>query len=512
MTSSPENRKWLTLFAMCFALFMIMIDNTVVNVALPTIQHDLHASPANLEWTVNAYVLSFAALILFGGKLGDRFGRKRMFIVGLFLFTVFSAACALATSDTTLIAARALQGTGAALMNPLSLSILVNAFPRKQVPVAIGIWAGISGLGIAIGPVVGGLLVEDYGWASVFWLNVPIGVIAAVVCVLAVEESSDPTATRLDGLGTALITAGLFCLTFGLIKTNEHSWTSPFIAAFLVAAVGLIGGWIAWERRVEQPMVPLAFFRIRQFTVANIVGVLVGVALFGSLYFVTLYFQNVRGYSAIDAGLRLMPLTLLILVCAPIAGRMNQKVGPRPLMSLGMLLTSIGMVGIARVDLTTSYNAIWPFFSLIGAGISLTMPSLAGAAMSAVDPRKSGVASGVVNSARQVGGAVGIAVMGSVVASIAGSSWTDAVASLPSAARSEAATLEQLAVGGQVQAIGRALGPGAERLASTAFIEGMSGAMWAGAVLTLAASLVSFFGLPRTAPIVHAVPAVATEG
>ena len=220
------NHKWWTLFAMCFALFMIMLDNTIVNVALPTIQRELDASPANLEWIVNGYVVTFAALILLGGKLGDRFGRKRMFIVGVALFTIFSALCAVADSDTQLIIARCLQGTGAALMNPLSLSILVSAFPRDQIPMAIGVWAGISGLGIAIGPVIGGVLVENFGWASVFWVNVPIGLIAIAVCVWAVVESRDPSATKLDIVGTVLVTTSLLALTFGLIKTNEHSWTS----------------------------------------------------------------------------------------------------------------------------------------------------------------------------------------------------------------------------------------------------------------------------------------------
>jgi EmrB/QacA subfamily drug resistance transporter len=511
MTTDHPNRKWFTLFAMCFALFMIMLDNTIVNVALPTIQRELNASPANLEWTVNAYVLSFASLILLGGKLGDRFGRKRMFMVGLALFVVFSVACALATSDTQLIVARALQGTGAALMNPLSLSILVNAFPRPQIPVAIGIWAGISGLGIAIGPVVGGFLVEHYGWASVFWVNAPIGVIAAIVCVLAVDESRDPSSTSLDAVGTVLITGGLFALTFGLIKTNEHSWTSPYILGLLAAGVALVALWIVWELRVDQPMVPLGFFRIRQFAVANAVAVLVGVALFGSLFFVTLYFQNVKGYSAVDAGLRSMPMTLLIMFVAPLAGRLNQKVGPRIPMAGGMLLTGVGMIGLTQIDGSSNYALIWPWFSCIGAGIAMAMPALSGAAMSAVDPRKSGVASGVLNSSRQVGGAIGIAVMGSVVAAISANDWKSHVATLPAAAQAKAAALEQLVVGGQGALVGRLAGPEAHAAASTAFVNGMHGAFWAGAVLCLLASAMSAFGLPTHVPVTHAVAAPAVE-
>ena len=344
------NHKWWTLFAMCFALFMIMLDNTIVNVALPTIQRELHASPANLEWIVNGYVVTFAALILLGGKLGDRFGRKRMFIVGVVMFTIFSALCAVADSDTQLIIARCLQGTGAALMNPLSLSILVNAFPRPQIPIAIGVWAGISGLGIAIGPVVGGVLVENFGWASVFWVNVPIGVIAIAVCLWAVVESRDPSATKLDIVGTILVTTSLLALTFGLIKTNEHSWTSPFIldpAGRRGRAVRRSGSggrcasrsrWCRWRSSGSASSRP-----------RTSVAVLVGVALFGSLYFVTLYFQNIKGYSALEAGVRSMPMTLIILFVAPLAGRLNGKIGPRPVMTVGMLLATVGMLGLSQL-------------------------------------------------------------------------------------------------------------------------------------------------------------------
>ncbi len=505
MTTDNPNRKWFTLFAMCFALFMIMLDNTIVNVALPTIQRELNATPANLEWTVNAYVLSFASLILLGGKLGDRFGRKRMFIVGLALFTVFSVACALATSDTQLIIARALQGIGAAIMNPLSLSILVNAFPRPQIPVAIGIWAGISGLGIAVGPIAGGFLVEHYGWASVFWVNAPVGVIAAIVCLMAVDESRDPSTTRLDAVGTVLVTGGLFALTFGLIKTNEHSWFSAYIVGLLAAGVVAIIAWIVWELRVDQPMVPLGFFKIRQFAVANAVAVLVGVALFGSLFFVTLYFQNVKGYSAVDAGLRSMPMTLMIMFVAPLAGRLNQKVGPRIPMTFGMGLTAVGMFGLTQIDEASRYARIWPLFTCLGAGIAMAMPALSGAAMSAVDPRKSGVASGVLNSSRQVGGAIGIAVMGSVVAAISASDWKTHVASLPTALQAKAAGLEQLVVGGQGALVGRIAGEPAHAAASKAFVNGMHGAFWAGAALCLIASALSAFGLPQHAPVEQAI-------
>jgi len=506
-------RQWLTLGAMCFALFMIMIDNTIVNVALPAIQRQLHAGPSNLEWTVNAYVLAFASLILFGGKLGDRFGRKRMFIVGLVLFTLFSAACALAQTDNQLIIARALQGTGAALMNPLSLSIIVSAFPRQMVATAIGIWAGVSGLGLAVGPVLGGFLVEHSGWAAVFWVNVPIGVIATAVCLWAVVESSDPSTTTLDVPGTILITAGLFALTWGLVKTNEHAWLSAYTLSFLGGAAVLLAGWLVWELRTDQPMVPLSFFRKRVFTAANVVAILVGFSLFGSIYFVTLFFQNIQHYSAIEAGVRSLPMTLMILFVAPIAGKLNARFGSRAPMTVGMVLASIGLVGLAQLEVTSSYNAIWPFYVLLGAGLATTMPAMSNAAMGAVDPRKSGVASGVLNSARQVGGAMGIAVLGSVAAHNANNTWQTKISALPADSHAKAEQLTQLVLGGQTALVQQLSGSSqAAAAAGVSFVDGLTSAMWIAGGLTIAAALVSFIGLRGMKPAPrHDGPPVAVE-
>jgi EmrB/QacA subfamily drug resistance transporter len=512
MTETHPNHKWWTLFAMCFALFMIMLDNTIVNVALPSIQRELNATPASLEWTINAYVLSFAALILLGGKLGDRFGRKRMFIVGLVLFTLFSAACALAQTDNQLIIARALQGTGAALMNPLSLSIIVSAFPRQMVATAIGIWAGVSGLGLAVGPVLGGFLVEHSGWSAVFWVNVPIGIIATAVCLWAVVESSDPTTTTLDVPGTILITAGLFALTWGLVKTNEHAWLSAYTLSFLGGAAALLAAWLFWELRTAQPMVPLGFFRKRVFSSANVVAVLVGFSLFGSIYFVTLFFQNIQHYSAIEAGVRSLPMTMMILFVAPVAGKLNARFGSRAPMTAGMIMASIGLVGLAQLEVSSSYNAIWPFYVLLGAGLATTMPAMSNAAMGAVDPRKSGVASGVLNSARQVGGAMGIAVLGSVAAHQAASHWQSSIGALPADAHAKAEQLTPLVVGGQTAMVEHLSGsPAAAAAAGVAFVEGLTAAMWIGAGLTAVAAVVSFVGLRgmvRQTPPADAPPVV----
>ncbi len=491
------NQAWWTLVAMCFALFMIMLDNTIVNVALPSIQRALHTSPETLQWTIDAYVLTFAALILFGGKLGDRFGRKRVFLVGLGIFTLASAACANATTDTQLVAFRAVQGAGAALLNPLSLSILVAAFPRKRLPTAIGIWAGVSALGLSAGPLVGGFLVERVSWSAVFWVNVPIGVIAAVVCLWAVTESRDTRHRHLDVVGTALVTTGLFALVVALIGTNSDGWTSASTLGLLAAAAVLIALFIAWEHHTREPMVPLGFFQRPAFSTSSVVSLLVGFAFIGVLYLIVLYFQNVMGYSPLEAGIRTLPLTLTQALTAANAGRLDRMLGARTKMSGGMLLLSAGLFGLSQIHVTTSYNAIWPFQVLLGLGMGLVMPAVAAAGMAAVDPEQSGIASGVINASRQVGGALGIAVLGSIAATITRSDWQQQLSQLPPATHAKAAHLTALVVGGQGRPIAAAAGRPAELAALASFVDGTRGALLTSSALALIASAVAFAGLRR---------------
>jgi EmrB/QacA subfamily drug resistance transporter len=498
VTSRNQGHKWLTLAAMCFGLFLIMLDNTIVNVALPTIQSDLDASPATLEWTINAYVLAFAVLIMLGGKLGDRFGRKRLFLVGLAIFTAMSAACALAPTAEWLVAFRAGQGVGGALMNPLTLSIIVAAFPRKELGTAIGVWAGISALALAIGPVLGGVLVEHVSWSAVFWINVPVGIVGALVTIWAVAESRDPTSLTLDLPGLGLITAGLFLLVWGLIETTSHAWASAYTIGFLSAAVVTLVAFVAWEARTATPMVPLEFFRRAAFSAPVVLVVFVGLALFGVVFFITLYFQNVKGWSPQQAGLAALPLTGMVMLIGPLAGALQSRFSPRQLMTTGMLMLSGGLVGLSQIQVDSSYNSIWPFYVLMGAGLALTMPTTSATAMAAVDPQKAGVASGVINSARQVGAAVGLAVLGAVGATLASRQWESDVARLPAAARGPASGLEELVIGGQGEVVGRLAGPVAQQHAFEAFVTGVQGAMWVGAALTLAAALTAFIGLRGT--------------
>ena len=491
---------------MCFALFMIQLDNTIVQVALPSIQRALHTTPETLQWTIDAYVLTFAVLILFGGKLGDRFGRKRMFLIGLAIFTLASAACAQATTDMQLVAFRAVQGSGAALLAPLSLSILVTAFPRKQLPTAIGIWAGIAGIGLSAGPLLGGFLVERVSWSAVFWVNVPIGAIAAAVCLWAVAESRDEQRRRLDVVGTGLVTAGLFALVFALIGTNSHAWASVRTLGLLAAAVALLGLFVAWEHRNADPMVPLRFFLRPAFSTSSSVSLLVGFAFIGVLYLIVLYLQNVKGYSPLEAGVRTLPLSATQALTAANAGRLDRRLGVRVKMTAGMLLLSGGLLGLAQMHVGSSYDLIWPFEALIGLGMGLAMPAVSAAGMAAVDGNQSGIASGVINASRQVGGSLGIAVLGAVAATLARTDWQHQLSMMAPAAQAKAAHLTTLVLGGQGKLIAALAGRPAQTAGLESFVHGLRGALLASSALTLIASAVAFVGLRRSGAPTQVVP------
>jgi EmrB/QacA subfamily drug resistance transporter len=496
--ASAARRERLTLLAMCFGLFMIMLDNTIVNVALPSIQRDLHASPETLAWTVNAYVVPFAALILLGGKLGDRFGRRRMFVVGLAIFTLASAACALSSTAGALVAARAVQGTGAALMNPLSLSILVATFPPKRLPAAIGVWAGISGLGLAVGPLLGGLLVEQVDWSAVFWINVPIGALAAAVTLAVVRESRDPSGRSLDLTGSGLVTLGLFCIVWGLLKSDSHGFGSGYVLAFLAAGLALLAAFVLWERRTPDPMLPLQFFARRLFSVSDVVMAVVSFAMFGAIFYCALYLQNIQGFSALQAGVRTLPWTLMILLVAPLAGRLSGRVGVRAPATAGMLLLALGLAGLAGLQADSPYSSIWPCFVLCGVGTALVMPTVSAAAMGAIAADKAGIASGVLNTARQVGGALGIAVLSAVAIARITSHWDAFVGGLAPALQVKGARLGDLVDGGQLQSIGRLAGPAAKEAAASAFMSGFHAAMWVAAVLVVVGAVVAVAGLGRS--------------
>ncbi len=413
---SEERRKWWTLAAVSFGLFMIMLDNTVVNVALPAIQEDLGASLSELQWIVAGYALTFAALMLIGGKFADAFGRRLIFVVGIVIFTVASLWCGLSDSGEMLIVARAVQGAGAALMNPATLSIISATFPPKQRGAAIGIWAGVSALALAIGPLVGGLLTEHLSWHWIFFINVPVGLIAIAATFLLVTESKDETHVSLDlpGLGTSAL--GLFTLTYGLIEANNYGWTSARIVGCFVVAVVALVSFVLIERRSRFPMLDLTLFRSGTYTGANVAMLLVALSMFGVFFFVSLYMQNVLGYSAVQAGAAFLPMTLLIILVAPIAGRLSDRFGSRWLMTIGMVLLGTQLLYFSQLSTTSDFWNLLPGFILGGFGMAMAMTPTAAAATRAVPVHKSGVGSAVLNAMRQVGGSIGIALMGAIVA------------------------------------------------------------------------------------------------
>jgi EmrB/QacA subfamily drug resistance transporter len=415
--AAQDRRKWWVLVAMVFGLFMPMLDNLVVNVALPTIQHKLGAGVSGLQWIIDAYTLTFASFMLTGGALGDLYGRKRFFMTGLVVFTLGSLLCGLSGSTSDLIAFRAVQGLGAALLLPGSLSIITATFSGKERGAAIGIWAAMSGMAIAIGPVVGGYLVEHISWQSIFYVNVPVGIIGLTMTYLVVRESRDRTKSRrVDPPGLVTGTAGLFFLVFALIEGNARGWTDPLIlGAFALSAV-LLAGFFYVESHRESPMLPLSFFRIPTFAAANVVAAAVFFAMFGTVFFLTLYLQNVRGYSPVQAGVRLFAFSVVILLVAPVAGRLSDRFGSRWFMTFGPLVAAVGMALLLQTQPDSSYlTVILPAFLVLAAGMASTMTPMTAAVMGSVETRHAGVASAATNTSRELGGVFGIALLGAIV-------------------------------------------------------------------------------------------------
>ncbi len=425
---TEENRKWWTLGAMCFALFMIMLDNTVVNVALPSIQRDLDASISGLEWTINGYTLSFAVLLATGGRLGDIFGRRRMFLIGVVIFTLSSATAGLAVSSTDLVISRVVQGVGAALMMPATLSIVTDAFPPNERGKAMGTWAGISALALAVGPVLGGFLTEHVSWRAIFYLNIPVAIGAVTAALFAVRESRDTSVGReVDFAGVAVLTATLTALILALVEGNAWGWGSPEIVALLAgAALGAVA-FVAIELRVRVPMVEFHFFSDRNFVGAVVVALIVSFAMLGVFFFLALYMQNILHYTPLEAGIRFLPSTLMIVGVAPVSGRLADRFGPRWLIVAGLVIVAASLFSFGGIAVDSSYLDLLPGFMLLGIGIALTMSPMTSAAMNAVPVQKAGIASGVLSMFRMVGGSLGIAVTGAIFqGAVGGSSFASA--------------------------------------------------------------------------------------
>ena len=396
------------------ALFMTTLDNLVVTTALPVIRHDLHASLQGLEWTVNAYTLTFAVLLLTGAALGDRFGRRRLFVIGLGIFTGASALAALAGSTNELIAARALQGLGGAIVLPLTLTILSAAVPPNRRGVALGAWGGIGGLAVALGPLVGGAIVQGISWQWIFWLNVPFGLILIPLAMRQLKETHGAN-RRLDLPGLGLSAAGLFAIVWGLVRGNDAGWASTEIVASLVAGAVVLALFVLWELRAEAPMLPMRFFRNRTFSAANVASLFMFFGMFGSIFLLAQYFQTVQGSSPLQSGLRILPWTAMPIFVAPIAGLLSDRIGGRPIMAAGLTLQAAGLAWIAAILTTTlPYSSIVIPFVLSGVGMAMYFAPVANVVLSSVKPEEEGQASGANNAIRELGGVFGVAVLASI--------------------------------------------------------------------------------------------------
>jgi EmrB/QacA subfamily drug resistance transporter len=401
------------------ALFMVVLDNLVVSTAIPVIRVDLGASIEQLEWTVNAYVLTFAVLLLTGAALGDRFGRKRLFMIGIGIFTGASAAAALAPSADWLIAARAVQGLGSAIVMPLTLTILSAAVPASRRGVALGAWSGVAGLAVAMGPLVGGAVVDGISWQWIFWLNVPIGIVLLPLATRLVESHGQDKTLDLPGL--ALASTGLLGIVWGLVNGNSHGWSNgPIVGALTIGGV-LLAAFVAWELRAPSPMLPMRFFRDRAFAAANGASLFMYFGMFGSIFLLTQFFQTSQGLSPLQSGLRVLPWTAMPMIVAPIAGALSDRIGGRPFMSVGLALQAIGLGWIAAVtEPTVGYGAFIGPFVFSGIGMGMFFAPVANVVLSAVRPQEEGKASGANNAIREVGGVLGVAVLASIFAHAGG--------------------------------------------------------------------------------------------
>lgn len=466
--------RWWTLAAVSVATFMLLLDITVVNVALPSIREDLGASFTDLQWVVDAYALTLAAFVLTAGSLADRFGRRRSFIAGLAIFTVASLLCALAPEPSVLTVARALQGVGGAVMFALSLALIAQEFTAgRDRGTAMGLYGATIGVAVAIGPLVGGLLTDSLGWESIFYLNVPIGIAAIVVTYLKVRESRDPNATRVDWAGTGTFSGALFLLVLALVRGNEESWRSGLIVSLFAGSAALLAAFVLVERRVAEPMLPLGLFKLRSFTGVQLAAFAVSCSMFAMFLYLTLYLQNYLGYSPLEAGLRYLPITLAAFVVAPVAGALLSRVPARVLMSAGLGVTGVGLLLMSGIETSSEWTTLLGGFLVAGVGIGLINPVIADVAVSVVPNERSGMAAGVNDAFRQVGIAVGIAVWGAIFLSRGADRVGELTAGTPAADGDRPRELVEAASSGTLDQALPAFPPPARPVISNAAGEGL---------------------------------------
>jgi EmrB/QacA subfamily drug resistance transporter len=471
--------RWWTLGAVCVATFMLLLDITIVNVALPDIARELRTSFTDLQWVIDAYALSLAALLLTAGSLADRFGRRLMFLAGLGVFTAASVLCALAGSPLMLNLARALQGVGGAAMFATSLALLAATFQGRERGTAFGIWGATTGAAVAVGPLIGGLLTETVGWEFIFLINLPIGLAAIAATLAHVQESRDPHAAGVDVPGVLTFSVALFLLIFALVRGNAEGWDSPLIVSFLIGAVVLLVAFVAVEHRREQPMLDLSLLRRPAFAGASIAAFTLSASMFSMFLYLTLYIQNSLGYSPLEAGLRFLPVSLLSFLVAPVAGKLSAVLPARALIGAGLTLVGVGLLLMAGLDAASQWTALLAGFIVAGIGIGLTNPPLASTAIGVVPPERSGMGSGINSTFRQVGIATGIAGLGALFQQLLESKVPEAMARVP---------VEALATGNP-SVVGPA--PGAQHAYLEAFTSALNDLFVVGAIVAFAGAVLS---------------------
>jgi MFS transporter, DHA2 family, multidrug resistance protein len=507
-----DPRRWVVLGVMCLSLLLIVMDNTIVNVALPTLQRELGASTSQLQWVVDAYILVFAGLLLTMGSLGDRFGRRGALAIGLAVMGIGSIASSFADSANHLIATRALMGVGAALIMPATLSIITNVFTdRRERAQAIAIWAATAGVAVAIGPVTGGWLLEHFWWGSVFLVNVPVVIVALVLGQLFVPTSRDPAAPPIDVRGALLSITGLVALVWAIIE-GPNGWTDPTVlGAFGVAAV-LLAAFVAWERHTPTPMLDINFFRNARFSAASGALMLTFFAMFGSLFLLTQFLQSVLGYTALQTGVRLLPMAVVQMVVAPLSARIVERVGSKVVVATGLTVGAVGLLIASRLTAGASYPQVLLSLVVLAVGLALVMPPATESIMGSLPPAKAGVGSAVNDTTREIGGALGVAVLGSVMSSTYRPRVSDAISGFPIPTAQAHAITDQ--VGAAIQAaqtLGGAPGRALADVASKGFADGMSIAFVIGAAALALGALIVALYLPARAPDDHRGDAVDAD-
>jgi EmrB/QacA subfamily drug resistance transporter len=501
VTAEPDPRRWWSLAVLCMTLLVIGLDNTILNVALPSLVVDLGATTSQLQWIVDGYTLVFAGLLLTAGSLGDRFGRRGALSIGLAIFGIGSLASAVAGGANMLIFTRAFMGIGGALIMPATLSLLTNIFtdPKERAR-AIGAWAAVAGAGSAFGPLIGGFLLEHFWWGSVFLINVPVVIVALVAGRLLLPTSKDPSAPRLDPVGALLSMTGLIALLFGIIEAPSKGWSDPIVLAGIGAGAALLIGFVLWELRTSHPMLDVRFFQNRRFTAANAAITLTFFAMFGVSFLATQYLQSVLGFSPLEAGIRMLPMPLTMLVVAPLSPRIVERVGTKLVVGTGLTLAAIGTALLSLLPVENGYPVVVGAMMIMAAGMGLVMAPATESIMGSLPPAKAGVGSAMNDTTRQMGGALGVAIIGSVLASSYRPGVTSALNAVD--APQQVIDVAQESITGAMHAAAQLpapLGDAVAAAASSEFVTAMHGAVLVGAVVLLIAAGIVFKWLPARA-------------